>query len=341
MAGLEQQPCHQTENAVIDIGGSQLSEHLQSVVDKHLKKKDNLGRHFLPDIFFSDDTGLQLWQKINRMPDYYQTNDEVELLERYAADVASRIPDNATIIDLGCGDVRKIRPVLDTLEKTGKAVRYYGLDLSHATVTESIELLRANYKHVQCFGLWGTFEDGFEWAKSVSGPRVFLSLGSIYGNDRFDRAVKYLKKCADVLRPEDLILIGIDCHPDPDAVWRSYHDSQGLFEQFIRNGFRFSNEVIGGQWYRDEDWEVRGVLEQNPLQHRFVLRAVRDVDYPPADLHFTTGMEIECYEGIKQTPELMAKQFVLADLTELGKWESPSGYIYEYLVAPVPRKSNL
>lgn len=208
-----------------------------------------------------------------------------------------------------------------------KAAKYYGLDLSLTTVSESINLLRGIYKKTPCFGLWGTFEDGFEWAKSIPGPRVFLSLGSIYGNDRFDRAVRYLKMCAHMLRPEDLLLIGIDCHHDSKGVWKSYHDTEGVFEHFIRNGFKNSNIIIGGEWYRDEDWELHGVLEQNPLQHRFLLRATRPVEYGPAGLYFDAGTEIECYEGIKQTPEIMRKQFFSAGLTILEGWESPSGNI--------------
>ncbi|EGX93597.1 DUF323 domain-containing protein [Cordyceps militaris CM01] len=307
-----------TVDGVIDIGGSKLPERLQAITFKHLNEPDQDGRYFLPDILFSNDTGLQLWHQVNHLPHYYQTDIEVKLLEEHAADIARLIPAGSSVFDLGCGDVRKVRPVLDALEKLGKDVDYYGLDLSHKTLAANMESLRSTYQFVQCFGLWGTFEDGFEWAKSISGRRLFLSLGSIYSNDRFDRAVRYLKTCVGAMRPHDLMLIGIDCSPDPDAVWASYHDSSGIFEAFIRNGFQHSNVVVGGQWYNDEDWEVRGVMEQQPppLRHKFVLRAVRDVEHPPTALCFKAGTEIECYEGIKQTPDLMARQLSSAGLHE-------------------------
>lgn len=228
--------------------------------------------------------------------------------------------------------MRKVRPILDAHERMGKEFHYYGLDLSRTTLTENIESLRLNYQHVRCFGLWGTFEDGFEWAKSISGARIFLSLGSIYSNDTFGRAVRYLKTCVGVMRAQDLMLIGIDCSKDLDAVWASYHDSDRLFDTFIRNGFRYSNVVVGGQWYRDEDWEVRGVLKQRPVQHKFVFRAVRDVDHPSLGLRFKIGTEIECYEGIKQTSELMARQFSSAGFHQLAMWTDPTGTICKSLV---------
>jgi hypothetical protein len=51
------------------------------VLEKKLIRKDNEGRHFLSDLFFSSDNGLATWKKINRLPDYYQTDHEVELLK--------------------------------------------------------------------------------------------------------------------------------------------------------------------------------------------------------------------------------------------------------------------
>jgi hypothetical protein len=50
---------------------------------------------------------------------------------------------------------------------------------------------------------------------------------------------------------------------------------------------------------------VSGVLKENPLSHCFVLRAVNDVKYEPAGIHFAAGDEIECYEDFKQSPAIM------------------------------------
>lgn len=96
-------PRHPIDELVIDIGGTQLSKRATQAFHRNLRNKDSQGRYFLPDIFFSDDTGLQLWRQINRLPDYYQTNDEVKLIEQHATELANMIPNNASIIDLGCG----------------------------------------------------------------------------------------------------------------------------------------------------------------------------------------------------------------------------------------------
>ncbi|KAI0523915.1 DUF323 domain-containing protein [Xylaria bambusicola] len=315
--------------SVIDIGGSKTKRRLQRSIAAKIIGFDSEGRHFLPDIFFSDDDGLQIWRDINRLPDYYQTRDEIETLEKYGAELESFIPNKCTILDLGCGDVRKTKPLLDRLETSGKDIFYFGLDLSLKAVQGNIDGLRATHKNIQCTGLWGTFEDGLEWAKGIEGPMLYLSLGSIFANDRLPRAIRYLQPWHDALRPDDLMLIGVDCLQDPELVWKSYHDTAGVFERFIRNAFAYSNRVVGVEWFRDEDWDIRGELELNPVAHHFVLRAVRDVDGGESGISFKKDDEITCYGGYKQTPSLVRQQFQAVSLTEIACWPSPSGKICE------------
>jgi uncharacterized SAM-dependent methyltransferase len=88
---------------IIDIGGSQMTNRLRNVLDKKIISKDSQNRYFLPDTFFSDDAGLQLWQEIVCLPDYYQCRDEIELLNTWGPEIETFIPHNCTIIDLGCG----------------------------------------------------------------------------------------------------------------------------------------------------------------------------------------------------------------------------------------------
>jgi uncharacterized SAM-dependent methyltransferase len=199
-----------------------------------------------------------------------------------------------------------------------------------------MERFASKYQNVECFGLWGTFEDGLEWSKSLDmqRPRIFLSLGSIFGNDRFERAVKYLSMWSRTLRPADRILLGIDVCQNKETVWASYHDENGLFEAFVRNAFLHSNTILG-PWYRHEDWKVTGVLEENPLFHRFVLQAVSNVVYASAGIRFSVGDKIECYEAFKQTPAGMRQQFQQAGLQEIGMWQSSSTNICEFNLSPI------
>jgi len=46
-----------------------------------------------------------MWQSINRLPEYYQTRDEIELLKRNGEELAQYLEDGVTLVDLGSGYV--------------------------------------------------------------------------------------------------------------------------------------------------------------------------------------------------------------------------------------------
>ena len=234
-------------------------------------------------------------------------------------------------------DVRKIKHFLDRLEAIRKDSAYYGLDLSRPALEENMRQLVPShrighrYEFVQCFALWGTFDDVHSWAKKiVDRPRWFCSLGSQFGNDHFDDAVAFLSKWAAIMRPEDRMLIGMDGSEDKEEIWRSYHDSQGLFEEFIRNGYTHSNTILGSPWYRDEDWDIRGVMQDDPLMHRWVIRAKREVIDTSLGLAFEPGDEIDCYEAFKYGPAVMHRLFAQAGLEVVATWKAPSALICKY-----------
>jgi uncharacterized SAM-dependent methyltransferase len=223
--------------------------------------------------------------------------------------------------------VRKVKPLLDRLEAMQITIHYFALDLSKAVLDECMKELKPRYRFVRCFGLWGTFDDALAWSKGVAGPKCFMCLGSMLGNDHFEAAVEHLREWADSMGPQDRMLLGLDACQDEGEIWRSYHDSQGMFERFIRNGLVYSNTILGHPWYRGEDWEVTGAIQDEPTMHKFIIRAVGNVSCAPLGLRFAAGDEIHCYEGFKYGPDAMHLQFVKAGLQELEIWRSPSGRI--------------
>lgn len=68
-----------------------------------LRKNDGQLQRLLPSVLLSDDGGLDLWRGVTRMPNYYGTRDEIEIFEKYGADIGNHLPEGATLIDLGSG----------------------------------------------------------------------------------------------------------------------------------------------------------------------------------------------------------------------------------------------
>jgi uncharacterized SAM-dependent methyltransferase len=126
---------------------------------------------------------------------------------------------------------------------------------------------------------------------------------------------------------DDRMLLGLDATQDKEVIWNSYHDSEGIFHRFIRNGFRHSNKVLGHDWYRYRDWTLSGEFQENPLMHHFTMTAVRDIEVKSLGITFRKGEKVICYEGFKYNPRWMQRQFAAAGLTKLNQWKSPSGRI--------------
>lgn len=239
-------------------------------------------------------------------------------------------------------DTRKIEPLLNHLDSGGYDVTYYSVDLSRSSLARGLDKLSSRYKHVELVGLWGTFEDALPWCQKIDSPRLLISLGSMFGTDRWDDSIRELTAWATLMNPNDRFLIGIDSHADRDKIWASYHDVEGLFEQFIRTGLAYTNDVLGHEWYRDEDWVLEGEFDENPLVHRFVLTASRDVHSPELNLQFKAGSKIECYEGHKYTPNEIKRQFKLSGLSMLEglTWKSPDGEICKWHCCKHTQSSN-
>lgn len=126
-----------------------------------------------------------------------------------------------------------------------------------------------------------------------------------------------------------MMLLSMDATSYPRKIWDCYHDTEGLFQRFIRDGFKHSNRILDHEWYRDEDWDLRGVIQEEPLMHRFVIRANKDVSCPELNLEFSLGSEVDCCESFKYSPDYIRREFAEARFDEVACWRTPRAQICE------------
>lgn len=88
---------------VLDIGGGD-GEYIRAMFQQQFLNPLRDGRTpNLPSSLISDDRGLKLWSEVTRAPEYYQTRDEIELFVAHGQDIAAKVPDGCSLIDLGSG----------------------------------------------------------------------------------------------------------------------------------------------------------------------------------------------------------------------------------------------
>ena len=94
---------HAVPGTVFDIGGSNVGSYHLSLLNEMLLKRHDRQQRVLPSALLYDDIGLQIWSRITRLPDYYQTRDEIDLLDHHSAEIATYVLEGCTLLDLGSG----------------------------------------------------------------------------------------------------------------------------------------------------------------------------------------------------------------------------------------------
>ncbi|KAK4174027.1 C-type lectin protein [Triangularia setosa] len=311
---------------IIDIRRVEVETNLKADIVSQFCPKD--GPRKLPTLLLYDERGLQLFEKITYLEEYYLTNDEIQVLESSAADIASNIPSGSMVIELGSGNLRKVNLLLQAFEDAGKSIDYYALDLSKQELERTLAQL-PTYQHVRAHGLFGTYDDGREWLKdpsNISRRKCIMSLGSSIGNFERSAAASFLKSFSDVLSHGDTMLIGLDACNDPAKVYHAYNDKEGITHEFILNGLRHANRVLGEAAFDERDWRVIGeyVYDAEGGRHQAFYSPVRNTTVFGEVIRPHERIQVE--ESLKWSPEETRKMWDLAGMTEMGQWMHGTEY---------------
>lgn len=187
------------------------------------------------------------------------------------------------------------------LERAQKDVDYFALDLSLPELERTLQAVpQGIFKHVRCYGLHGTYDDGLEWLKqpkNMDRPKCILFLGSSIGNFSRQEAAEFLKSFTAVIGQGDSMLIGVDACQEKDKVFHAYNDKEGKTHDFVRNGLTHANAILGKEAFKQQDWEVIGEYDEATGRHQAFYSAARDMDIE--GVHFQAGERVRVEESNK------------------------------------------
>ena len=92
---------------------------------------------WLPPKWFYDEQGSELFEEITRLPEYYPTRAEREVLVAHAGDVA-RTTNAKTLVELGSGSSEKTRLLLDAFRAHGTLGSFVPLDVSDTALLDEM-----------------------------------------------------------------------------------------------------------------------------------------------------------------------------------------------------------
>jgi L-histidine N-alpha-methyltransferase len=268
----------------------------------------------LPPKWFYDDAGSELFEAITRLPEYYPTRREREILAR-EADTIAAVARADTLVELGSGTSEKTRLLLDAWAASGRLRRFVPFDVSEATLRRASAAVAAEYPGIEVHAVVGDFERHIEQLPG-GGRRCVAFLGGTIGNLVPAERAPFLAGLRATLAPGDSLLLGTDLVKDPGRLVAAYDDAAGVTAEFNRNVLRVIDRRLGGdlepgrfahvaRWDGEHEWiEMR-------------LRSIGDQVGHIAEL----GLTVEFADGEEMRTEVSAKfrrEGVEAELAAAG-----------------------
>ncbi len=198
----------------------------------------------IPPRWLYDDRGSQLFDEITRLPEYYQTEAEREILVTNATMIAE-VTGATTVVELGSGTSDKTRTLLDAFVTHGEIERFCPLDVSEATLLEASTMLGERYPDLAVEPVVGDFTRHLH-RLPTGGTRLIAFLGGTIGNFYLEERRAFLGALADVLEPGDWLALGVDLVKPIERLLAAYDDSQGVTDAFIHNALQVINNEAGG-----------------------------------------------------------------------------------------------
>lgn len=247
----------------------------------------------LPPKYFYDERGSALFDRITRLPEYYLTRAETELLEEHALDIAAAVRPRA-LIELGSGYSRKTRLLLEAMREHGGR-KYIAFDVSKDAIRAAADHLLEDYDWLQIEGVVGDFDRHLGRVERT-GPALIAFLGSTLGNKHPADRVPFLRAIRDITLPEDRLLLGVDLVKDRDVLEAAYNDSEGVTAEFNRNVLDVLNRELGAD-FDTAAFEHRAFYDAENAWIEMQLVAERPLRAHVGDL--SLGVEFAPGEGLR------------------------------------------
>ncbi len=276
--------------------------------------------------YFYDGRGSELFEDITRLPEYYPTRAEREILETRADEIADLVKARS-LVELGSGSSEKTHVLLRALRDVGSLETYVPVDVSPDAIEWAMPGLVEAYPGLEVHGVVADFERHLHLLPT-DGPRLVAFLGGTVGNFEPGQRAAFLQAVGESMAPGDALLLGTDLVKEPARLVAAYDDAAGVTADFDLNVLRVMNSSLGADfdveafthlavWNAEDEWiEMR-------------LRSTRDQSVHLAALElsvdFAEGEQMRTEISAKFRPERVERELGAAGLRLAGFWTDRAG----------------
>ncbi len=210
----------------------------------------------LPSWLFYDEAGDKLFQAIMRMPEYYLTACEFEILQLHKETLRQKFQGDGSrvdIIEFGAGDGLKTEILLKYFSSQQTSFRYLPVDVSQSVLNQLTHRFDCSVPGMDIQPIRSRYDKAISDLQVYDTNRkVFLFLGANIGNFTLPEASAFMKHVATAMDEHDQFVVGFDLKKDPRMIQRAYDDPHGITRNFNMNLLLRLNRELGANFSLDQ-----------------------------------------------------------------------------------------
>lgn len=292
----------------------------------------------LPSFLLYDREGSRLFEMITRLPEYYLTRCESEILSRSAPEILSPLlgaSDALSIVEFGSGSAEKTRVLIRAAVDSGFDLVYVPIDISAEFLEETASRLRLEFPELAVKPIAAEYGEAISMLAGGEGSRLFIFLGSNIGNFDPLPAKQFLASLCDHMGGEDRLLIGIDLAKDPSIIGPAYDDAEGVTAAFGKNILARINRELGGHFDLGLfDHRARYAVDRGRVEMYLASHVAQEVsiDDLAMTVSFEGGETIHTENSYKYTSGGLADIAFSAGLCVEREWRDEKGWFSDLVL---------
>jgi dimethylhistidine N-methyltransferase len=321
--------------------GLRLAEDIDSSSDELAFRVEVLAglsspRKRLSPKWFYDAKGSDLFEAICDVPEYYPTRQEIGLFRSIIQEIALRIDDGATLIELGSGASIKTKILLDAAPQIKV---YKPIEISQSALDAAAANISKLYPKVQVIPQLGDFTSlGVSSDDSDNkAQKICFFPGSTIGNFAPDEAIALMGGVRGYLGPSlgSVFIVGVDLAKDSATLEAAYDDAQGVTAEFNLNILTRINRELNGN-FDLKNFAHR--VQYNRLEGRVEMHlealVTHDVTIAEKMIHFSAGETIHTECSYKHTVDGFTALARRAGWGVFKHWISPAPCFAIFMLTP-------
>jgi len=277
----------------------------------------------LPSKFFYDERGSDLFQEICRLPEYYITRAETEILQQHVVELAESVGAKAELVGFGTGAGVKTRLLLECLTDP---IAYVPVDISKQRLIDSAEALSRAMPHLEILPVCADYLQDIRLPQPIRKPAhiaVYFP-GSTIGNLEPAVARGFLEGVNRLCGPSGGLIIGVDLQKSREVLEAAYNDSASVTAEFNRNLLVRANRELGAN-FDIPQWRHRAIYNDNEsrIEMHLLSETEQTVHIAGRSLAFAAGEKIITEFSYKHTVDGFTALAESAGFRRARTWMDP------------------